>query len=74
MGGTCTNKGLRDLIFALLAMTRTELDTIGAAPMGDIAPGDWDEFRDAADAMYAALEFIAPGYRTDLLAGLGWTR
>lgn len=74
LGGTCTNKGIRDLIFASLATTSDDMDTISAALMGDISPDDWEFFRDGADAIYTALEYIPPEYRTDLLAGLGWTR
>jgi hypothetical protein len=74
LAGTCTNKGIRDLIFASLATTSEDLDAISAALMGDISPDDWEYFRDGADAIYTALEYIPPEYRTDLLAGLGWTR
>ncbi|EMQ96833.1 DUF4192 family protein [Paeniglutamicibacter gangotriensis] len=74
LGGTCTNKGIRDLIFASLATTSDDMDTISAALMGDISPDDWEYFRDGADAIYTALEYIPLEYRTDLLAGLGWTR
>ena len=74
LAGTCTNKGIRDLIFASLATTCDDMESISAALMGDVAPEDWDYFRDGADAIYTALEYIPPEYRTDLLAGLGWTR
>lgn len=42
--------------------------------MGDIAPDGWDYFRDGADAIYTAREYTPLVYRSDPLAGLGWTR
>lgn len=74
LGGTCTNKGIRDLIFASLATTSDDMDTMSAALMGEVSPDDWAYFRDGADAIYTSLEYIPPEFRTDLLAGLGWTR
>ncbi|MFJ6419041.1 DUF4192 family protein [Paeniglutamicibacter sp. NPDC091659] len=74
LAGTCTQKGIRDLIFASLATSSDDMDSISAALMGETAPEDWDYFRDGADAIYTALEYIPPEHRTDLLAGLGWTR
>lgn len=74
LAGTCTNKGIRDLIFASLAVATWDMDIMGSALMGEIPPDNWDHFRNGADAIYTALEFIPSEYRTDLLAGLGWTR
>lgn len=74
LAGACTNKGIRDLIFATLATTCDNIDGVAAALMGEVAPDDWEFFTDGADAIYTALEYIPDQYRTDLLAGLGWTR
>lgn len=74
LAGTCTNKGIRDTVFAALATTNNDMDSISAALMGEVAPDDWAFFKDGADAIYTALEYVPPEYRTDLLAGLGWTR
>lgn len=74
LAGTCTNKGIRDLLFASLAVATLDPETMGAALMGEIPPDNWDHFRNGADAIYTALEYIPPKCRTDLLAGLGWTR
>ncbi|OIH82805.1 hypothetical protein BLJ79_17805 [Arthrobacter sp. UCD-GKA] len=74
LAGTCANKGLRDLVFASLAVATLDLETMSAALMGEIPPDSWEHFRNGADAIYTALEYIPPEHRTDLLAGLGWTR
>lgn len=74
LAGACTNKGIRDLMFATLATTCDNIDGVAAALMGEVAPDDWEFFTDGADAIYTALEYIPDQYRTDLLAGLGWTR
>ncbi|MET0872424.1 MAG: DUF4192 family protein [Paeniglutamicibacter terrestris] len=74
LAGLCTNKNVRDLMFASLATTSDDNGTISAVLMGDTAPEDWEFFQAGADAVYSALEFIPEASRTDLLAGLGWTR
>ncbi|GAA4378247.1 DUF4192 family protein [Paeniglutamicibacter cryotolerans] len=74
LAGMCTNKGIRDLLFGFLATTEDEMDSIGAVLLGERAPDDWEFFTDGADAIYAALEYVPPQDRVDLLAGLGWTR
>ncbi|NKG21868.1 DUF4192 family protein [Paeniglutamicibacter terrestris] len=74
LAGTCTNKGIRDLVFASLAVATLDPEIMGAALMGEVPPDSWDHFRNGADAIYTALEYIPPEHRTDLLAGLGWTR
>lgn len=74
LAGTCTNKGIRDLIFASLAVATLDRDIMGSALMGEIPPDSWEHFRNGADAIYTALEYIPSESRTDLLAGLGWTR
>lgn len=74
LAGMCTNKGIRDLMFATMATTCDDINSITAALLGEVAPDDWEFFKDAADAIYTALKHIPERYRTDLLAGLGWTR
>jgi hypothetical protein len=74
LAGTCTNKGMRDLIFASLSVATLDLDIMGAALMGEIRPDSWKHFKNGTDAIYTALEYIPTQNRTDLLAGLGWAR
>lgn len=74
LAGICTNKNVRDLLFASLATTSDDAETISAVLMGEKAPEDWEFFLTGADAVYTALEFIPEASRTDLLAGVGWAR
>ena len=73
LAGTCTNKGMRDILIASLATTGTELEEIGAALMGENAPEDWGFLKAGAEALYAALEFIPTEHRADLLVAISWT-
>ena len=74
LAGTCTNKSVRDLMFASLATTSDDTETISAVLLGETPPEDWEFFQAGADALYTALEFIPESSRPDLLAGIGWTR
>jgi hypothetical protein len=74
LAGICTNKNVRDLLFASLATTSDDTGTMSAVLMGETAPEDWEFFQAGADAVYTALEFIPKASSTDLLAEFGWTR
>ena len=74
LAGTCTNKGMRDMLIASLATTGTELEEIGAALMGETTPEDWGFLKAGGDTLYAALEFIPTEQRADLLVAISWTR
>lgn len=74
LAGSCTNKGVRDLLFASLATTSDDMEAVSAVMMGETSPEDWEFFQAGSDAIYTALEFIPEDSRADLLAGIGWTR